>query len=82
MSNRAKEHMMAMPLAGDVFEIVEEFGEHESMIRVICFLEDYVGFKVYGQGGRRWEHIKTWRHMLEKAKRFKIVRAGDQDLPF
>jgi hypothetical protein len=82
VSGRAKQHIMAHPLAGDVFEIVEEFGEHENMIRVICFLEDYVGFKVYGRGGRHWSHIASWRRMLEFAKSFKVVRAGDQDLPF
>lgn len=82
MSQRAKEHIAAMPLAGDVFEIVENGNECENMVRVLCFLEDYVGIKVYGQGGRQWVHISRWREWLGNAQRFKIVRAGDQDLPF
>lgn len=83
MSNRAREHIAAMPLDGDVFEIAEQGEDHEQMVRVICFREDFVGIKIYGlPNGRQWMHISRWREWLSKARLFKIVRAGDQDLPF
>lgn len=81
MSRREFHHIKEHPIAGDVIELRLP-GDAERMIRVLCFIEDYVGFKEYGPAGRQWVHIGRWRDLLGQATVATVIRPGDYNCPF
>jgi hypothetical protein len=80
---RELSHVREHPIAGDVIEC--RFGnageEADTMIRVLCVVEEHVGYKQYGLG-RFWKHLPSWRAWIGSSQLTKLVRPGDHDCPF